>query len=150
MNRTRLRSAIALASLAVSASVSLPAVARTVPAIAGRAHHVSESVLFLETAGGVQNISPTSRSFLIPQVVDGPVNSIVVSAKGDDATQFVQCAHYVVDLAGNHKSGQYLSSSVHNGSGQQFTIQTLVVPAGGFGYIHCNVQPFAVLMGVSY
>jgi hypothetical protein len=151
MKRFNLRTVLGLSSLLGVASVSLPAFARSVPAFAGRARFVTDIAAFEESFGGVLNVSSGSKFYMIPQVVDSAGTTIYVSAKGDNPNQWVHCKHFVVNADGSAGAGSdWSSSSVHNGVVHQFPLSSSGVPVGGFGFVGCDVQPGATLVGINY
>ncbi len=139
------------ALLATAFTLPLAALASSVPASSGRPAIWGDGPCFLMTNSTMYNSCSTRRSYELPlPLSSGGSKTVHVTASGATSSNNVGCAAVGVNREATLIWGGTRKWLPAFGSAQVITLTDAYVPAAGFLYVGCQVDPGGIINTVDY
>ncbi|MCP3100045.1 hypothetical protein LZ198_14305 [Myxococcus sp. K15C18031901] len=125
--------------------------ARAVPASSGRPAVWADGACFLMTYSTMYNGCTARKSFEFPLPVDTVGNKTAyVAAQGASSANSVGCAEVGMNREGTLVYGGARKWLTSFGTPQIITLTDAYIPAGGYLYVNCSVDPSAFVISIDY
>ena len=137
--------------LAVVALLPLAAMARTVPASAGRPVNWAEGTCFYISGSTISNSCTVRKYFEFALTIDSAGSkTVAITAEGATTSNNVGCA-----VAGVNREGTLVWGGTRKwlpafGSTQIITLTDGYVPAAGYMYLNCHLDPGGLIRTVDH